>query len=200
MTRECCFILPNGLKCRCAATRNKALCRHHAPKPATAGPPPIPKCERYSDLIRWRRLGSKLQWMPLSEIPYTIRELLECLVDRGDDSTGRISDLTAGRFLRALLTRLGRVPFPEPGPEPDPASDSVPRISVPMTAPAIDPEDYAALMAAFAHIPPPLPRVPLPRVPLPRVSGPRAPQPRAPQPCAPSSRPSFHQGPGRVNQ
>jgi len=185
MTRECCFILPNGLKCRCAATRNQALCRHHAPKPAADGPPPVPKCERYSDLSRWRRLGSKLRWMPLSAIPYTIHEILECLVDRGDDSTGRISDLTAGRFLRALLTRLGSVPFPEPGPEPYPASDPAPRTSMPMTAPAINPGNYAALMAAFAPIPPPRPR---------------APQQCAPQPCAPPSRPSFHQIRGRVNQ
>lgn len=184
MTRECSFILSNRRKCRCAATRNQALCRHHAPKPAVPGPPPIPKSERYSDLIRWRRLGSNLQWMPVSEIPHAIYEILECLVDRGEDSTGRVSDLTAGRFLRALLTRLGHVPFPDP----DLALPTGPALAygppmAPTAYPAapIDPEDYAALMAGLApHL--------------------VARTPPTQQPAAPSSRASFHQWPDRVNQ
>lgn len=111
---ECTFILPNGKKCRCAATRNQILCRHHAPKPAVPEPPPIPKCELYSNLRRWRQLGAELQSMPASEIPATIYELLDCLIDRGPNSTGSISDLTVGRFLRVLLNRQGDVPFPDP--------------------------------------------------------------------------------------
>lgn len=112
--RECSFILPGGRKCRCAATRNQALCRHHAPKLAVAGPPPLPKRERWSRLMRWRQLGSNIPWMPLSQIPDAVYEILNCLIDRGPGSTGEISDLAAGRFLRALLNRLGEVPFPDP--------------------------------------------------------------------------------------
>ena len=60
MTRECCFILSSGRKCRCAATRSELVCRHHAPKPSVATPPRLAKSEYYSNLIRWRRLGRNL--------------------------------------------------------------------------------------------------------------------------------------------
>jgi hypothetical protein len=112
--RECEFRLASGRKCRAAANRDQAFCRHHAPKPAVPAPPPIPKKDRYSDLSRWRQVGSQLHSMPLDEVPQAIWDILQCLVDRGPDSTGHISNLTAGRFLRAFLTRLGDVPFPDP--------------------------------------------------------------------------------------
>ncbi|MGB6133299.1 MAG: hypothetical protein WBG54_16085 [Acidobacteriaceae bacterium] len=147
MAPECSFILPNRKKCRCAALRHQTLCRHHAPRPANPGPPPIPKSELYSDLRRWRELGRRLQWMSLEEIPNTIWEILQCLVDRGPDaSTGSISDLTAGRFLRALLNRLGDVPFPDPE-----------LVSESPSEPA--PTDYNALFAVLG-VPPPHAPVP----------------------------------------
>jgi hypothetical protein len=124
MTRECSFILSTGKKCRAPATRNQTLCHHHAPKPAVPGPPPIPKSQRYSHLARWRDLRRNLQWLPLDEIPATIHDILSCLIDRGPgQNTGEISDLIAGQYLRALLNRLGDVPFPypefaQPAPEP----------------------------------------------------------------------------------
>jgi len=111
---ECTFILRNGSKCRAAANRNQNLCRHHAPKPAVPPPPPIPKNELYSNLARWRRLGLELKSMPEDEIPLAVWQILQCLIDRGPDVPESISDLTAGRFLRALLNRLGNVPFPDP--------------------------------------------------------------------------------------
>lgn len=152
IVRECSFILPNGRKCGCAATRNQSLCRHHAPKPAVPGPPPPSRYERYSDLIRWRRLGSNLPWMPIAEIPRAIYEILECLIDRGDLSTGHISDLTAGRFLRALLNRCGAVPFPSPGfddpsdptPDPDPTPTPKPALA------SADIDKWLASLAALA--------------------------------------------------
>jgi hypothetical protein len=110
--RECQFRLASGRKCRAAANRHQPFCRHHGGKPA--GPPPLPKHLRYSDLSRWRQLGAELQSKPAADIPSAVFSILQCLVDRGPDSTGSISNLTAGRFLRVLLTRLGNVPFPDP--------------------------------------------------------------------------------------
>lgn len=147
---ECTFILPNGRKCRCAATRNQTLCRHHRPQPAVAGPPPIPKSELYSNLRRWRQLGRELLFMPADEIPSAIYGILECLVDRGPDSTGSISDLAAGRFLRALLNRLGDVPFPCPGSP----SSSAPAIALaPPATPAGHPAELEALLAGLPPAP-----------------------------------------------
>ncbi len=142
MIRECSFILPSSRKCRCAATRNLAVCRHHAPKPAVPGPRPIPKRERYSNLIRWRELGSNLQWMPVTEIPHAIFDILESLIDRGPNSSGPISDLTAGRYLRVLLNRLGDVPFTDPDFAAQPAV-------APAPAPVLDPRELEALLAAL---------------------------------------------------
>jgi hypothetical protein len=64
--------------------------------------------------------------MPADEIPLEIYNILQCLIDRGTGSHGRISDLTAGRFLRALLNRLGDVPFPDPDTMPIPAAAAAP--------------------------------------------------------------------------
>lgn len=119
LTRECTHILPNGRACRAPAISNLEFCRHHAPKPAQPGPPPIPKHHRYSTIARWRSLRRNLQWLDAAEIPLTIYEILDSLTGRSSD---RISDLAAGQYLRALLERLGQVPFPPPQIEqPDPA-------------------------------------------------------------------------------
>ena len=146
MGRECSFILPGGRKCRCVANRNQALCRHHAPKPAVLGPPPPPKNERYSNLIRWRRFARGLPWMEPSQLACSVYDILDCLIDRGSDSTGHISDLSAGRFLRVLLNRLGEVPFPNPEfAEPAPAP-----VHHPSSAPRPDPSS-AQLLAELAQ-------------------------------------------------
>src|ERR1700733_5116649 len=102
--RECAFRLPNGKQCRCAATRNQPFCRHHGPKPAVAGPPPIPANELYSRLRCWREMGREIPWLDPSEIPGAIDTIHYALLNDG------ISDLAAGRFLRALTKRLGCVP------------------------------------------------------------------------------------------
>jgi hypothetical protein len=152
--RECEFRLASGRKCRAAANRNQPFCRHHAPAPP---PPRIPKSERYSSLARWRQLGSDIPSMPLEVIPYTVWDLLQCLVDRGPNSTGTISDLTVGRFLRALVNRFGDVPFPNPelavpeNPAPSPAAP-VPGPAAPLAA--LSPE-ISALLESLAL--PPLP-------------------------------------------
>jgi hypothetical protein len=119
MAPECTFVRRNGRKCRAAANRNQAFCRHHAPKPALDGPPPIAKRNIYTNLARWRALGCNLRWLDPAEIPFNVYEILSSLT--GADPRDHISDLIAGRYLRALLTKLGEVPFPQPGFEPSAA-------------------------------------------------------------------------------
>jgi hypothetical protein len=145
--RECEFRLASGRKCRAVANRNQPFCRHHAPAPAGPRPPRIPKEERYSSLARWRYLGAQLQTIPADQIAYTVWDLLQCLVDRGPNSTGHISDLTAGRFLRALLNRLGDVPFPNPELAPVPANPPA-LTSAPGSAP--QPLLSASQLASFS--------------------------------------------------
>jgi hypothetical protein len=138
MARECTHTLPTGRKCHCPATRNQALCRHHAPKPAVPGPPPLPKRDRYSRLARWTNLGRDIPWLAAAEIPSEIFNILYCLLEDG------ISDREAGRLLRGLLRRLGSVPFPVP----DPSGASAPlpeqpRLAPPsVAAPFVDPGAY----------------------------------------------------------
>ncbi len=148
MGPECCFILPSGKKCRCAATRNQAVCRHHAPKPAFPGPPPVPKCDVYSRHNRWTRLGRNIPWLDSVEIPSEIYEILCCLIEDGPRG---ISDREAGRLLRGLLRRLGSVPFPIPEPPgmPSPAQPPAPArpFDPRMTAhPNFDPEFFRSLV------------------------------------------------------
>ncbi|MFY9745104.1 MAG: hypothetical protein WA891_15475 [Acidobacteriaceae bacterium] len=158
MAPECTFILPNGKKCRAAANHNLTLCRHHAPKPAVLGSP-RPKSQIYSRLARWRELGRNLPWLPLDEIPTNIHNILDSLIDRGPGlNSGEISDLTAGRFLRALLNRLGDVPFPHP--DHVPAQDFTSRLApdlqsalaaLPGPGRKLDPQAANALISAFAN-------------------------------------------------
>ena len=144
MTRECSFILSSGRKCRCAATRNQPVCRHHAPKPIVPTPPRPAKSECYSDLIRWRQLGCNLPWLDPASLASEVYDLLQCLIDRGENSTGHISDLTAGRFLRVLLNRIGDVPFPSP--------ESAPTALhlAPQSVPPLDNQSADALLATLA--------------------------------------------------
>jgi len=116
MVPECCFTLPNGCKCRCAATRNQPFCRHHMPH--SAGPS-ISRRDRYSRIARWSQLSRGLAWLDPEEIPMEIYSILLSLLEDGPRG---ISDREAGRLLRGLLRRLGSVPFALPDPEPSPAS------------------------------------------------------------------------------
>jgi hypothetical protein len=136
MARECTYILPNGRNCRCPATRNQALCRHHAPKPAVPGPPPLPKSQRYSRIARWTNLSRNLPRLYAAEIPAEIFNILYCLLE---DGFRTISDREAGRLLRGLLRRLGSVPFPIP----DPSGASAPQPEQPREAPPLAPASFA---------------------------------------------------------
>ncbi|MFP5226143.1 MAG: hypothetical protein ACLGXA_00835 [Acidobacteriota bacterium] len=111
MIAECIHILPSGQKCRGTALRGHELCRHHAPKPALAGPPPIPRSQRFSRIARWSGLTRQLPRLDRDGIPFEAYSILLALLDDGD---GGISDREAGCLLRALLRRFGSVPFPEP--------------------------------------------------------------------------------------
>ncbi len=160
MIRECAFILPSGRKCRCAATRNQAVCRHHAPRPAIPGPPPTLRRELYSRHIRWTQLGRLTPWLDPAEIPNEVHSILRSLLEDGPLG---ISDREAGRLLRGLLRRLGQVPFPLPDPEdfqpPSPAparSQDARSMRGPVSDPTLDPEDsvndpaFAALLESLA--------------------------------------------------
>jgi hypothetical protein len=85
LTRECTHILSNGRACRAPAISNLEFCRHHAPKPAQSGPPPIPKHHRYSTIARWRSLRRNLQWLDVAEIPLAIYEILDSLTGKSSD-------------------------------------------------------------------------------------------------------------------
>lgn len=157
MALECTFILPTGRNCRCPATRNQLFCRHHAPKPAVPGPPPIPKHLRYSTLARWRALSQNLQWLDLSEIAPTVYEILECLAGTSSD---HISELSAGRYLHVLLQRLGHVPFAPPEIQqsaPESPHQPAPKLGSPLPFPAaalgkkLRPEDFDAILLNFAE-------------------------------------------------
>ena len=124
MAPECTFVRRNGRKCRAAANRNQAFCRHHAPKPASDGPPPIAKRNIYTNLAKWRALGRDLRWLDPAEIPFNVYEILNALT--GANPGDHLSDLIAGRYLRALLTKIGEVPFPQPGLEPSAAPPQAP--------------------------------------------------------------------------
>ncbi len=102
MTPECRHILPSGLKCRAAAVRSQPFCRHHGSRPVA------PAFSGFSRARRWRSLGRNLAHLDKADIPAQIYDILDSLLD------DCISDLTAGRFLRALLCRLGSVPFTFP--------------------------------------------------------------------------------------
>lgn len=124
--RECSHLLHNDHRCRCAAIRNQPWCRHHAPKPAVAGPPPLRARDRYSRLSHWADVGRNLPWTSPEEIPGEIYDILFSLLQ--DDSAG-ISDRQAGRLLRGFLRRLGSVPFaipddPSAPVAPDPSASS----------------------------------------------------------------------------
>jgi hypothetical protein len=123
MTTECRHALPNGQKCRCAATRNQKFCRHHGPKadPARNGAAAVPKNERYSRIRRWSALNRVLPSIDQAEIPFEAYSIFEALLRDGE--TG-ISDREAGRLLRSLFRRYGSVPFPFPS-EPDDLSPAV---------------------------------------------------------------------------
>ncbi len=121
--RECSHLLRTGHRCRCAALRNQPWCRHHAPKKAPAGPPPLRARDRYSRLSHWSDVGRTLAWIDPAEIPGEAYSILCALLE---DGVGGISDRQAGRLLRGLLRRIGQVPFLPPGPPSVPTAPSQP--------------------------------------------------------------------------
>jgi len=111
---ECRHFFPNGQRCRCCAVPTHVFCRHHAPlpRPRTLRP-------RGSGLATWRDVKIHLATLAPAEIPAAILTLLSALLE---DGTRTPSDRNAGALLRALLRRLGSVPFTLPT-DPQPAPD-----------------------------------------------------------------------------
>ena len=103
MPAECIFTLPNARKCRCMATRGHAFCRHHgAPRK-----PRLPRSEQvWNRRSCWIHTGRELQEIPKEEIPGYVLNFLQGLLE------DRVSDRFAGRCIRVLLQRLGRLPVP----------------------------------------------------------------------------------------
>ena len=109
MRPECSHILPSGQKCRGLALRGQSRCLHHGdPAQRPAPPPRHPFSYR---VARWRALGAHIHALPAHEIPLAAYTILGSLIA---DGPAGISDRAAGQLLRALLRRLGSVPFPPP--------------------------------------------------------------------------------------
>jgi hypothetical protein len=116
---ECTHRLAAGRKCRGAALRGQPFCRHHDPNAAAPTQRPITQYERFSRHRRWIGIHHALPWFTPAEIPIEVFAILHALLEDGDQG---ISDREAGRLLRALLRRIGDVPFPLPDPD-GPASE-----------------------------------------------------------------------------
>jgi hypothetical protein len=115
---ECRHIFPNGKRCRCLAVATHVFCHHHAPQPR-----PRTLRPRGAALGTWREVKIHLATLAPNEIPAAILTLLSALLEDGPST---LSDRNAGALLRALVRRLGSVPFPlptDPAPQPDFAFD-----------------------------------------------------------------------------
>lgn len=149
MPAECAFVLPNGRKCRCMATRNHAYCRHHGAPRAAGKPRRDPGL--WSRLACWRSFSHDAAATPKEETVLQAINVLEALRENN------ISDRTAGRLLRTFLQRwdaLPLMPTPETGlawgePElspapPNPAAPARARGSAPLAPGAMpSPEKLA---------------------------------------------------------
>jgi hypothetical protein len=123
---ECRFVYPNGQHCRLRATTSHVFCRQHAPQPR------VPTLRnRATPFRRWIDIRRALPTLDAAEIPAALLYVLSALLEEGPRP---ISDASAGMLLRALLRRLGSVPFhlpDDPAPEPDPSfalSQSIDRL------------------------------------------------------------------------
>jgi len=157
MTPECRFILSNGRRCRGAALHNQDFCRHHGSRPLVLGRPSERKSSILSPLASWRILGRILPWLDREEIPPAVYDILKSLT--GKDPAQHLSDRTAGRFLRALLQRLGEVPFPDPNANelsPHPETDIPPPLApAPPSGIAQDMRRTLAALPSFSQKPTP---------------------------------------------
>jgi hypothetical protein len=187
---ECRFTFPNGKRCRCRATPSHVFCRQHAPQsPLLAARPRQNQSSSTSAgtlFFNWRELERNLITLEPREIAAEALYILNALLT--DGSRG-ISDSNAGRLLRALLRRLGTVPFTllnDPTPPPVPGYP-------------VDPEAFERMMSILIRyapfVPaaePPFPLAPFPgqtqaitmgtpsRTPLPSVTAPQTATPIAP--------------------
>ncbi|HEX4308635.1 MAG TPA: hypothetical protein VHZ25_01340 [Acidobacteriaceae bacterium] len=124
---ECRQFFTNGTRCRCRATAGHVFCRHHAPQPR-----PFTRRPRNKRFGHWRDVERNLATLDFPEMPATILLVLDSLFEIGPLG---ISDRKAGYLLRALLRRLGSIPFrlpDDPEPQPDPAfalSQSIDRMA-----------------------------------------------------------------------
>jgi len=107
---ECRFTFPNGKRCRCRATPSHVFCRQHAPQAHLPRPRPLqPRSTGAGTSFRnWRDLERNLITLEPEELAAEAAYILDALLIDGPHG---ISDTNAGRLLRALLRRLGIVPF-----------------------------------------------------------------------------------------
>lgn len=109
MVNECTYLLPNGKKCRCVATRGHAFCRHHGTHPV-----PARKARTESRKERWRMMSLQIHELPFEQLSPAIDRVMTALCCDGYHG---ISDRTAGALLRAILYR-----FEQLAPKPQPAT------------------------------------------------------------------------------
>jgi hypothetical protein len=121
---ECRFTFPNGKRCRCRATPSHVFCRQHAPQAHLPRPRPLqPQNAGAGTSFRnWRDLERNLITLEPEELAAEAFYILDALLNDGPRG---ISERNAGRLLRAILSRLGFVPFclpDDPADEPEPAA------------------------------------------------------------------------------
>jgi hypothetical protein len=140
----CRFIFPSGKRCRCSATPSHVFCQHHAPQPPVPGrhSRPLPAAAG-SSFRNWRDLERNIITLEPGEIPAEALFILCALLSDGPSG---ISDVNAGRLLRALLRRLGTVPFSVNG-DPEPPVPGYP----------VDPEAFERFIAILERHAPNIP-------------------------------------------
>ena len=103
MIRTCSFVLDNGRRCHCAATRGQDCCRHHTPETLAlhrAAQPGSPDPEQaFSPRREWGQLRHYIGYCNEESIPDLIEDLMLAL------ATGAMTPRTAGRFLLLLHNR-----------------------------------------------------------------------------------------------
>lgn len=122
MPAECVFTLSSGRKCRGTATRGHAFCRHHGAPAKSSAPAVDPYL--WNRRSCWLHFGRELDLLTAEEIPGSILNLLQALLDNV------VSDRFAGRCLRILLQRFGSLPpeFLQALHSPQNPPDAAPRI------------------------------------------------------------------------
>jgi hypothetical protein len=151
---ECRFIFPDGKRCRCRATPSHVFCRQHAPQSQTSRPRtlhPESAAAAGSSFRNWRDLERNIVTLEPEELAAEAFYILDALLKDGPHG---ISDRNAGRILRALLRRLGSVPFCLPDDILDEPVANLPAAPRPVAAYPVDPEAFERMLSLLERYAP----------------------------------------------